>query len=348
MFIFDLSHIFKNYTNDKILFLPNKVTLEYKLPDYLTIDNLIYKFASNEDNQITYENTKNINDKILFKYNFKIEYLNKKFIKYNHNKINVNNKIEEYKIILRKICKYYNFFLKNIIDNFNYKHGSKHFFKFNYKNNNKSISSNYMYHLIDIDPNFLYFIKNKFEKYINDNMLLPKTFIEVYKNIPVKYIDNKLTCILLLFFLLEIKTKLYNFINYGFVTIKNIIGNPDILNISNTIFNNIPSDLVIVNDDISVINIKDYNCGIIYNNDNIKTCDYIRLFKKDNKWNLAFENIKNNKNIYNKNIIDQVNIKLSKYNDIKNNNKVFFNNIKNELFELIDNYIDKKIDINNV
>jgi hypothetical protein len=347
MFIFDLSHIFKNYTNDKILFLPNKITLKCKLLDYFTIDNLIYKIISNKDNQITYENTKNVNDKIIINYNYKIDYLDKTFIKYNHNQINLNNKIEEYEIILQNIYKYNNFFLINIIDNFNYKHGSKHFSKFNYKNNNKSISSNYMYHLIDFDPNFLYFIKNKFEKYMNDNMLLPNTFIDVYKNTPVKYIDNKLTCILLLFFLLEIKTKLNNFINYCDITIENIRNNPDIINISNTIFNNIPSDLVIVNDDISVMKIKDYNCGIIYHNDDIKTCDYIRLFKANNKWNLSFENINNNY-ICKENILNEINIKLSKYKNIKNNNKVFFNSMKNQLFELIENYINKKIDINNL
>jgi len=186
------------------------------------------------------------------------------YIKYN-NKLNINDEIKK----LHYIIKIYYLIKYNVINNFNYNHGDKHFNIFNEKINNNSISSNYMKYEINNNIDFIIKIQNNINNYLIENKL-PNKFIEVFiKNKQKK--DNLLTCILHLFYILKIINKIYNFISYGIETIKNIKLNPDIINISNTILK-IPNDLLIC-DNINCIKIKDKNCGIIYN-DNIQITIY--------------------------------------------------------------------------
>lgn len=181
--------------------------------------------------------------------------------------------------------------------------------------------------------NFIIMIQNKIENYLKENNL-SNEFIEVFKENENKR-DKLLTCILFLFYILEIINKLHNYISYGIETIKNIKLNPNVINISNTIFNNIPNDLLIYNNDI--IKIKDKNCGIIYN-DIIQVCNYIILKLINNKWNLNFNNIKNN------NINNNISINDLNKNYINNNvnYKQLIKNKQNELIEFIHKHINEK------
>lgn len=322
-----LPSLLQNYTNDNILLIPTAIELYIYLKNYININNNIYKLYI-DDKEYKYINI-NSNDYFIIK-NLCLKYkeYNNSYIKYNNNKLNINDEKKK----LRNIIKIYYIIKYNVINNFNYNHGDKHFNIFNEKNNNNSISSNYMKYEINNNVDFIIKIQNNINNYLIENKL-PNKFMEVFiKNKQKK--DNLLTCILHLFYILEIINKIYNFISYGIEIIKNIKLNPDIINISNTILNKIPNDLLIC-DNINCIKIKDKNCGIIYN-DNIQICDYIILKLQDNIWNIYFDNIKKNTNIINININN-----LNKnYKNI--NNKSHKENIKikqNELIELINKHL---------
>lgn len=332
-----IPHLLQNYTNHNILYIPKNIKLKLNLHinKYIECNNNIYYSYINDEQELIYKNT-NTNDYYFKINNFKLKYnsYDNSYIKYNEIKLNINDEIDKNINLVKDFCYMYKFIKYNLINNFNYNHGDKHFNKCNKKNNNNSISSNYMKCEMDNNVNFIIMIQNKIENYLKENKL-PNEFIEVFKENKNKR-DKLLTCILFLFYILEIINKLYNYISYGIETIKNIKLNPDVINISNTIFNNIPNDLLIYNNDI--IKIKDKNCGIIYN-DSIQVCDYIILKLINNKWNLHFNNIKNT-NINNNISINDLN---KNYNNNNNDNyKQLIKNKQNELIELIHKHINEK------